>query len=45
MFKALMLAATAAFDRKDYKQAINYWEILRQDLPADSELLPRLKPR
>ncbi|OIR04652.1 formate-dependent nitrite reductase complex subunit NrfG [mine drainage metagenome] len=41
--KALMLAATAAFDRKDYKHAITYWERLQQDLPADSELLPEVK--
>lgn len=41
--KALMLAATAAFDRKDYKQAIGLWERLQQDLPAGSELLPVVK--
>ena len=41
--KALMLAATAAFNRKGYKQAINYWERLQQDLPTDSEMLPEVK--
>jgi len=41
--KALMLAATIAFDRKDYKQAIDYWQRLQQHLPADSELLPEVK--
>jgi cytochrome c-type biogenesis protein CcmH len=41
--KALMLAATAAFDRKDYKHAIGLWERLQQDLPAGSELLPVVK--
>ncbi len=41
--KALMLAATAAFNRQDYKQAIGYWERLQQDLPADSEMLPEVK--
>lgn len=41
--KALMLGATAAFDRKDYKQAIVYWERLQQDLPTDSALLPEVK--
>lgn len=41
--KALMLAATAAFDRNDYKQAIGYWERLQQDLPADSEILPEVE--
>jgi len=38
--KALMLAATAAFDRQDYKQAISYWERAQQALPIDSEILP-----
>lgn len=38
--KALMLAGTAAFDRKDYKQAVSFWERLQQSLPTDSELLP-----
>lgn len=41
--KALMLAATAAFDRNDYKQAIVYWERLKQDLPADSEILSEVE--
>ncbi|MEY3884424.1 MAG: hypothetical protein RIS87_199 [Pseudomonadota bacterium] len=41
--KALMLAASAAFDRKDYKQAISFWERLEKDLPADSEILPEVK--
>ena len=41
--KALMLAATAEYDRKDYKQAILYWERLQQNLPADSDLLPEIK--
>lgn len=37
--KALMLAGTAAFDRKNYKEAIRFWERLQQDLPAGSEML------
>ena len=41
--KALMLAATAAFDRQDYKAAISFWERLQQDLPVGSELLPEVK--
>jgi cytochrome c-type biogenesis protein CcmH len=41
--KSLMLAAAAAFDRKDYKQAIVFWERLQQDLPADSAILPEVK--
>jgi cytochrome c-type biogenesis protein CcmH len=40
--KALMLAATAAFNRQNYKQAIGYWERLQQDLPAGSEMLPEV---
>jgi len=41
--KALLLAATASFNRKDYKQAIAHWEQLQQDLPADSDILPEVK--
>jgi len=41
--KALLLAATASFDQKDYKQAIIYWERLQQDLPSDSDVLPDVK--
>lgn len=41
--KSLILAATAAFNRKDYKQAIVFWERLQQDLPADSAMLPEVK--
>ena len=33
--KALALAGTAAFDRKDYKQAVRYWETLAQVEPKD----------
>lgn len=36
-WKALALAGTAAFDRKDYKGAVAYWEKLVQRLPPDSE--------
>lgn len=36
-WKALALAGTAAFDRKDYKAAVAYWEKLMQQLPPDSE--------
>ncbi|MGY1489887.1 c-type cytochrome biogenesis protein CcmI [Methylobacillus pratensis] len=35
--KALMLAASAAFDRGDYSRAIDLWERLLQKLPPDSE--------
>jgi len=33
--KALALAGTAAFDRKDYAAAVRYWETLAQVEPAD----------
>lgn len=35
-WKALALAGTAALERKDYVQAIAYWEKLRKVLPAGS---------
>jgi len=37
-WKALALAGTAAFDRKDYREAVNYWEKLRAALPPESEM-------
>ena len=37
-WKALALAGTAALERKDYAQAIAYWERLRKVLPAGSEM-------
>lgn len=40
--KALRLAATAAFDRKAYTEAIGYWERLQRDLPAGSERAPEV---
>jgi cytochrome c-type biogenesis protein CcmH len=33
--KALALAGSAAFDRKDYKAAVGYWETLAKVEPAD----------
>lgn len=33
--KALALAGTVAFDRKDYEQAVHHWERLAQAEPAD----------
>jgi cytochrome c-type biogenesis protein CcmH len=36
--KALTLAGTAAFGRKDYAAAVRYWERLKTSVPADSEL-------
>jgi cytochrome c-type biogenesis protein CcmH len=35
--KALALAGTAAFERKDYPGAVGYWEKVVQAAPADSE--------
>lgn len=35
--KALALAGTAAFEKKDYRGAVNYWEKIAQIAPADSE--------
>jgi cytochrome c-type biogenesis protein CcmH len=37
-WKALALAGTAAFDRKDYKQAVDYWVRMKATVPADSPL-------
>jgi cytochrome c-type biogenesis protein CcmH len=35
--KALMLAGTVAFDRKEFVQAAQYWERASANLPADGE--------
>ena len=37
-WKALALAGTIAFDQKDYKQAVVYWDQLKDLLPPDSEI-------
>lgn len=37
-WKALAMAGTEAFDRKDYKTAVEYWERLRSSVPAESEI-------
>lgn len=36
-WKALAMAGTAAFDRKDYKEALVYWERLLASLPPESQ--------
>jgi cytochrome c-type biogenesis protein CcmH len=36
--KTLALAGTAAFDRKDYRQAVDLWERLLAKLPANSPM-------
>jgi cytochrome c-type biogenesis protein CcmH len=41
--KALALAGTAAFDRKDFALAVRYWEQLRQGVPADSAYLKQVQ--
>lgn len=35
--KALMLAGTVAFDRKEFARAATYWEQARANLPADAD--------
>ncbi len=35
-WKALALAGTAAFDRKDYRQAVDYWERMKATVPPGS---------
>jgi cytochrome c-type biogenesis protein CcmH len=41
-WKALAMAGTAAFDRKDYKAAVDYWERLRTSQPADSQIAQQI---
>jgi len=41
--KALALAGTAAFDRKDFAAAVTYWEQLKQGVPADSAYLGQVQ--
>lgn len=41
--KALALAGTAAFNRKDYPGAVRYWERLAKTAPPDSGFLDQLQ--
>jgi cytochrome c-type biogenesis protein CcmH len=41
-WKALAMAGTDAFDRKDYKSAVELWEKLHQSLPADAPMKQQL---
>ncbi len=41
--KALALSGTAAFNRKDYKLAVQQWERLARVSPPDSAFLPQLQ--
>ena len=43
--KALGLAANAAFEAKDYKKAIDYWERLRKRVPPDSDVAQAIDSR
>lgn len=36
-WKALALAGTAAFDAKDYRKAVDYWERTKKVVPAESD--------
>jgi cytochrome c-type biogenesis protein CcmH len=38
--KALALAGTAAFERRDYAAAVGYWERILKIVPEDSEFVP-----
>ena len=37
-WKALALAGTAAFEQKDYRKAVEYWECLKPTVPPDSDI-------
>lgn len=41
--KALALAGTAAFNRKDYKTAVKHWELLEKVTPADAGFMSQLQ--
>ncbi|MGA8054425.1 MAG: c-type cytochrome biogenesis protein CcmI [Burkholderiales bacterium] len=41
--KALAMAGTDAFNRKDYKDAVRYWERLEKGLPAESPFADSVK--
>lgn len=41
--KALALAGTAAFNRKDYPNAVTHWEHLAKVTPADAPFMPQLQ--
>ncbi len=43
--KALELAGSAAFETKDYRRAIDYWEKLLKKVPPDSEIGQSLSER
>ena len=43
--KALQLAGNGAFQRKDYKQAIEYWSRVLKKVPAGSEVAQSIQLR
>jgi cytochrome c-type biogenesis protein CcmH len=43
--KALQLAGSAAFQAKDYKKAIDYWQRILKQVPADSEVAQAINER
>lgn len=43
--KALELAGSAAFEAKDYKRAVTYWQKLLKKVPANSEVAQSLADR
>ena len=43
--KALQLASSAAFQAKDYKKAIDYWQRILKQVPADSEVAQAINER
>ena len=43
--KALQLAGSAAFQAKDYKKAVNYWERVLKQVPPGSEVAETIQER
>jgi len=43
--KALQLAGSAAFQRKDYKKAVDYWEHVLKQVPPNSEVSETITDR
>jgi len=41
-WKALAMAGTEAFDRKDYQAAVDYWERLRASLPPEAPIAQQI---
>ncbi len=41
--KALALAGSAAFDRRDYPGAVQYWEVVERRLPPEAGVLPQVR--